>query len=62
MTPTDEAREDAVQRAQLAAFYHALTAVGLWPAPVPDTWWVQWSYRALHRWLLDPEAQTMIVT
>lgn len=38
-------RAEAVQRGRFVAFYQALTAVGLWPAPVAEAhWWVQWSY------------------
>jgi hypothetical protein len=52
-------REEAMRRGRFAAFYHALTAVGLWPSPVAeDTWWVQWSYQGVHLWTLDPENRT----
>ena len=50
----DEARDEAVLRAQLLAFYQALTAVGLWPDPVPEhTWWVQWTYQDLREGSCD---------
>jgi hypothetical protein len=50
-------RTEAVLRGRFVAFYAALTAVGLWPAPVAaeDVWWVQWSYQWVHLWTLDPE-------
>jgi hypothetical protein len=49
-------RAEAVLRGRFIAFYGALTAVELWPAPVAaDRWWVQWSYQWVHLWVLDPE-------
>jgi hypothetical protein len=57
---TDEAwRDEAVLRGRFVALYAALTAVGLWPAPVAeDRWWVQWSYQWVHLWTLDEENRT----
>ena len=49
-------RAEAVLRGRFVALYAALTAVGLWPAPVAeDRWWVPWSYQWVHLWTLDPE-------
>jgi hypothetical protein len=59
----DTCRAEAVLGGRFAALFGALTAVGLWPAPVAeDVWWVQWSYQWVHLWVLDPEDGVFCMT